>query len=73
MQHVLVIVIVGACVAWLGILGYRFFRPKAGGNACRGGCCAGADKPVKEDGATTARMQMISSQDMRARLKARRG
>ena len=71
MQLALVILIVGACVVWLGFYCYRYFRPKAGGG-CAGGCCGGQDEPVKED-AGAPPVQMISSDDMRARLKARRG
>ncbi len=71
MQLALVILIVGACVVWLGFFSYRYFRPKAGGG-CAGGCCGGSEERAKDDAAAPP-VQMISSDDMRARLKARRG
>jgi hypothetical protein len=74
MQQALVIAIVAACVVWLGVLGYRYFRPKPGATGCPGGCCGGEEKkPDPEQEAPAPRMQMISSDDMRARLKARQG
>jgi hypothetical protein len=74
MQQIIVILIVAACVAWLGVLAYRYFRPKPGGKACAGGCCDAGPKPANEEEAPArARTQMISSGDLRARLKARRG
>jgi hypothetical protein len=71
MQQAIVILIVGACMVWLGFFSYRYFRPKAG-KGCAGGCCGGSEEPAKDDTAAAPRIQMISSDEMRARLKARR-
>ena len=69
MQQAIVIVIVALCGAWLGLQAWRYLRPKTGGKACAGGCCDGeAAKPQ----ATGPRTMMISSDDLRARLKARK-
>jgi len=35
-QQILVVLIVLACAAWLGVQAYRFFSPKAGGKLCGG-------------------------------------
>ncbi len=72
MQQAIVILTVGVCVVWLGVFSYRYFRPKAG-KGCAGGCCGGSEEPAKGNAAQAPRVQMISSNDMRARLKARRG
>ena len=74
MQQTLVILIVAACVLWLGVLVFRYFRPQPGGKACAGGCCDGQEKlPAPDSPAPAARTQMVSSEDLRARLKARHG
>ena len=71
MQPAMVIVIVGACAVWLGVLAWRFVRPKAGGKGCAGGCCDGPEKPAVGKGAGGTRTMMVMSDDLRARLKAR--
>jgi len=73
MQSALVILIVAACAVWLGVLAYRYFRAKPGAQACAGGCCGGhQNKPAPPPGAAPApRTLMISSDDLRARLKVR--
>jgi len=70
-QQILVVLIVLACAAWLGVQAYRFFSPKAGGKLCGGNCCDGEEKPVATAG--REQMTMISSDDLRARIKARQG
>jgi hypothetical protein len=69
-QQFIVIFMVLACVGWLGVLGYRFFKPKPGGKACGGGCCDG--ETPKQSTSTQGRTMMISSDDLRTRLKARK-
>ena len=78
MQQVVVILIVSACMVWLAVQGYRFLRPKAGGKKCAGGCCDGdvmkTSVPLsaaKDSAPAAPRTVMISSDDLRARLKAR--
>ena len=72
MQTALVILIVAACIAWLAVMAYRYLRPKPGGKACAGGCCDGTEKSTLQSAAPAApRTQMISSDDLRARLAAR--
>ena len=74
MQQALVILIVAACLAWLAVLAYRHFRPKPGSKACPGGCCVSHQKPATEDQPPQRpRTLMISSENLRARLKARHG
>lgn len=77
-QELVVIAILGGCAAWLGRQVYRFFVPRAGGKVCGGNCCSGGDAPApRSSGAGSAAAEkplvMISSDDLRARLKARRG
>ncbi len=71
MQQAVVILIVAACGVWLGVMAYRYFRPTPGGGGCAGGCCDGREKPAQENAGT--RTMMVSSDDLRARLKARNG
>jgi hypothetical protein len=69
MQQAIVIMVVGLCTLWLGLQMWRYVRPKPGGKACAGGCCDGeAKKPTPGP-----RTLMISSDDLRARLQARKG
>ena len=68
-QQIVVASLVLACAAWLGVQGYRFFRPKPGGKLCGGGCCDGEEKKPASTGGE--RVMMISSDDLRARIKAR--
>jgi hypothetical protein len=75
-QEALVIVIVTACAGWLGWQGFRYLKPKPGGKACAGGCCDGEEKPVASARPATASgapTLMISSDDLRARIAARKG
>jgi hypothetical protein len=69
MQEAIVIVLVTACFLWLAYMGYRYLRPKPGSSACRGGCCdmSSESPPPSSPGRT----QMVSSDDLRTRLKAR--
>jgi hypothetical protein len=68
MQSMVVIAVVAACVLWLGYQGYCYFKPKAG-KICGGGCCDGEARPPETPGQRT---MMISSDDLRHRLRARR-
>jgi hypothetical protein len=70
MQDLLVIIIVAASACWLAWQVYRYVHPKGGKVACAGGCCDGkaAEKPAATRAGGT---QMISSDDLRARLQAR--
>jgi len=71
LQEIVVVILVLACAAWLGILAFRFFRPRPNGKLCGGGCCdAQAPTPAPTSG---ERVIMISSDDLRARVKARQG
>jgi len=71
LQGILVIVIVLVCAAWLGLQAFRFFRPKPNGKLCGGNCCdTGEQKPASGGG---EHVVMISSDDLRARVKARQG
>lgn len=70
MQTTLVVLIVGACVAWLGIMVYRYVRLKDEGKGCGGGCCSGI-KAREEAGTGAKRTQMIAAEDLRNRVKAR--
>ena len=70
-QQTIVILIVAACGVWLGWQAFRYLRPKAGGKMCAGGCCDGEEKKSAVAGASRGTM-MISSDDIRARLKARK-
>jgi len=76
MQQVIVILIVTACGLWLIVQGWRFLRPKPGGKACGGGCCDGEAKPplagAVSGAAPKERTVMILSDDLRARVKARK-
>jgi hypothetical protein len=71
MQQVIVILVVMASGAWLSLQAYRFVRPRPGGKACAGGCCDGQDQPkvARDD---SRRTMMISSDDLRSRLAARK-
>ena len=72
MQELIVILIVVASAGWLGWQVYRYLRPAPGGKGCAGGCCDGQEaKPAQNP--TAPRTMMISSDDLRARLKARDG
>jgi hypothetical protein len=70
-QQILVVLIVLACAGWLGVQAYRFFRPRPGGKLCGGNCCDGEEKPLAAAG--REQVTMISSDDLRARIKARQG
>jgi hypothetical protein len=72
MQTIVVILIVAACATWLGWQGVRYFRPKPGGKLCGGNCCDGEAKPAKTE-PRGERVMMISSDDLRARVAARKG
>jgi hypothetical protein len=67
MQQVVVILIVAGGVAFLAYQGFRFFKPRKGGKACGGSCC---DQAAPEP-PPAGRTQMIASDDLRARVKAR--
>jgi hypothetical protein len=69
-QQIIVILILLACGTYLAFQAYRYLRPKPGGKACGGGCCDGEE--AKTPQSTTAKTIMISSDDLRARLKARK-
>ncbi|HVT79273.1 MAG TPA: hypothetical protein VHM90_01340 [Phycisphaerae bacterium] len=69
MQLAIVIVIVSLCGAWLLYQGWRYFRPRANGKLCAGGCCDGG---VKKPATVTPHVMMISSDDLRARIRARK-
>ena len=80
MQQVVVLLIILACVGYVGLQVYRFFRPKPG-KAC-GSCCDAGKKPVAAGAGNVGaaagaprgeRVMMISSDDLRARVKARKG
>lgn len=68
-------VIVVACLAWVSVQVYRYFRPRAGGKACGGSCCDSAAKQPEmgNGGRSAGQVMMISSDDLRARVKARKG
>ncbi len=70
-QQIIAIGLVGGCGAWLGLQAFRYLRPKAGAGKCAGGCCEGEPEKTQA-GATGGRLIMISSDDMRARLAARK-
>jgi hypothetical protein len=74
MQQLIVILIVAGSAAWLGWQAFRYFRPKAGGRACAGGCCDGEEKPAVRtaSAAPGTRTMMITSDDLRARIAARK-
>jgi hypothetical protein len=72
-QQLIVLLIVLACAAWLGLQVYRFFRPKPGGKACGSCCDAGAQKKPAAAATGGPHVMMISSDDLRARVKARKG
>ena len=70
MQLAIVILLVVACAGFLSYQAYRYFKPKPGNKICAGGCCDGeAPKPAAQTGPRTV---MISSDDLRNRLKARK-
>jgi len=75
-QQVLVILIVTVCAGWLGWQAFRYVRPKPGAKGCAGGCCAGEEKPAAAAANASAtaggRTMMISSDDLRARIAARK-
>jgi len=72
MQQAIVILIVSLCALWLGYQAWRYFRPKPNGKLCAGGCCDGEEKKpaAVPPGPRTV---MISSDDLRARIQARKG
>ena len=70
MQQIVVILLVVVCAAWLGYYVYRFVKPRAGG--CGGSCGCGSKLETgakKEAGQTV----FFRSDDLVARLKARKG
>ena len=71
MQMVIVILVVAASAMWLGLQGYRYLRPKPGGKLCGGNCCDGDAPPAKTE-PRGERVMMISSDDLRARVAARK-
>ncbi|HUO08708.1 MAG TPA: hypothetical protein VM008_10440 [Phycisphaerae bacterium] len=75
MQELIVILVVAACGLWMAWQGYRCFRPRPGAKLCGGNCCDGEAKGVesKPGGAKGERVMMISSDDLRARVAARKG
>jgi hypothetical protein len=78
-QTLIVSLIVVAAVGYLGWQVYRFFVPRVvAGRACGGSCCSHREPetPKVAAGAGAARggrMQMITSDSLRARIKARQG
>ena len=72
-QDLIVILIVGACAVWLGMQAFRYLKPRPG-KGCAGGCCDGAEKnpAAGAAGGGGERTMMISSDDLRARLAARK-
>jgi hypothetical protein len=72
MQQIVAILIVAACGAWLSFQAYRFLRPKPGGKACAGGCCDGHEQKKAPATAAGPGTMMISSDDLRSRLAARK-
>ena len=76
LQQAITILLVAACLIWLGLYVYRFFSPKKGAG-CAGGCGCGHENPsTNAEPRPTAhepRTTMVSSDDLRNRLKARRG
>ena len=72
MQELIVILIVAACALWLARQAYRYLYPRPGGKTCGGGCCDGNAKAPASSAQPGERVMMISSDDLRARLKARK-
>jgi hypothetical protein len=71
MQTLIVILAVAAAVAYLGWQVYRFFAPRIiAGRACGGSCCSHRE-PEPAQAAPAPRTQMITSDSLRARIKAR--
>ncbi len=71
LQQAITILLVAACLIWLGLYVYRFFSPKKGAG-CAGGCGCGHETEPQPT-APEPRITMVSSDDLRNRLKARRG
>jgi len=70
LQNIIVILLIAGCCLWLGLQAFRFLRPRPGQKACAGGCCDGQEP--KPAAATGPRTMMISSDDLRTRLAARK-
>jgi hypothetical protein len=72
MQQIAVILIIAAAAAWLGLYAWRFLHPKKG-RACGGNCCdtgTAEKKPAEKPAGQTV---FFSSDDLVARVKARKG
>jgi hypothetical protein len=71
-QQVVVILVVGACLAWAGWQLWRFVSPRKGGG-CAGGCGCGKENAKDEtrNAKQGERVMMVRSDDLRARVKAR--
>jgi hypothetical protein len=73
MQLAIVILVVVACAMFLAYQAFRYFKPKAGSNKlCAGGCCDGAAAQPAASSPGASRTIMISSDDLRNRIKARK-
>ena len=74
-QQILVILIVAGCAAWVGWMGWRFFAPKKGAG-CGGGCGCGHEMGEGNAKLETRNAklgeQMVRSDDLRARVSARK-
>ena len=66
-QNLIVILIVGAAVFWLGVYVYRFWKPKKT-SGCAGGCCSAA----KETPAAPAgpRTMFLPAEDLVRRIES---
>ena len=68
-QQAIVILAVAFAGLWLAWTAYRYLRPRNAG-MCAGGCCDGLEK--KQTRNSGGGVIMISSDDLRARLKSHR-
>jgi hypothetical protein len=71
-QTLIVILAVTAAAAYLGWQVYRFFAPRLiPGKACGGSCCSHREPEPAAATPPAPRTQMITSDSLRARIKAR--
>lgn len=71
-QDMVVILILGVAAGYAIWQVVKFFAPAKKGKACGGSCCSGAAGDGAEKAASSGATQMVSSDALVARLKARR-
>lgn len=78
LQNIITILIVAGALGWAGWQAYRWLVPSAkGGGGCAGGCGCGKERSSETSTSAKnpgkAQTQFLPSEDLVARIKARKG